>query len=187
MNDVPNPGIPGTPSPPPGAAPPAGAATTPGAPEAPITTPAAAMAKLDALRADPAWRESFISGHPVLAAQWRDLTELSTRALAGNETEAALAGRLEPSGFQPPGRLENIAMVEMLRGLEFSDAAIRETINGHEMTQAEHDAAKRWKSDKMGDKEWVARYLAGDAVAKREKMLADVILASPIKGKENAA
>ena len=54
------------------------------------------------------------------------------------------------------------------------------------MTQAEHDAAKRWKADRMGDKEWREKFLAGDAVAKREKMLADIILSSPIK-QEKAA
>jgi hypothetical protein len=167
--------IPGTPTPPPVAA------ITPGA-DAPIATPAEAVAKLDSLKADPVWRDAWLNGDPVRAAQYRDLNELATRQLASNETEAALAGRLEP-GFQPAGRLENLAMVDLLRNLEIRDEVIRQTLNGQEVTQEEFNLAKRWKADHMGDKEWSAKYLAGDALAKREKMLCDIILSSPIKEK----
>jgi hypothetical protein len=174
---APAPGVPGTPTPPP-------SAITPGADEV-IATPAQALAKLETLKGDPVWRDAWLSGDPVRAAQYRDLNEKATRAIATNETEAALAGRLE-NGFQPQGRLENLAMVDMLRNLEIGDDVIRQTLDGRPVTQAEHDAAKRWKSDHMGDKEWSTKFLAGDALAKREKMLADIILSSPIN-QEKAA
>lgn len=150
------------------------------------STPAEASAKLETLKADPTWRDAFLSGNGPQVQEFQSLSDLANQAQASNEIEAALAGRLE-DGIQPTGRLMNAGVVEMLRGLEIRDDVIRQTLTGHEVTQEEFEAVKRWKADHMQNKEWTTKYLGGDLEAQRSMTLANIVLSGPIKSKEKAA
>jgi len=80
-------------------------------------------------------------------------------------------------------------MVEMFREIGISDGAIRQTPDRYEFTQAEHDAAARWKAEHMRDPDWVAALQSGKMVGpsdnrrdpRRDKMLANIILTGNIK------
>jgi hypothetical protein len=58
---------------------------------------------------------------------------------------------------------------------------IRETLAGKEVTQAEHDAVKNLKAERMRDQAWVKEYMSGNGQHKRDMMLMNIVLTSSIK------
>lgn len=69
----------------------------------------------------------------------------------------------------------------MLREIGVTPEVIRQTLEGHEVTQAEYDATKAWQARAMRDQFFVKAYLDGDPDAAKQMMLASIILSSPIK------
>ena len=141
-------------------------------------TPAEATAKLDQLKADPAWRDGFLSGG---APQGREYAELSELAAQGDKVAAAMAGIEFPGPFQDSDHLQMMNTAELLRSMGFPPTAIRETLSGKEATQADVDLANAWKAQNLKSKEFVTRLMSGEPDAARQLMVANIILNSPRK------
>ena len=153
-------------------------------PAPPAPTPDQAVAKLAELQNDKNWTGKFLSGNGPEVAEFRSLTEIAIKS--GDRIDKAIAGVLDDAPIQQSGHMMNIAAAEMFRDLGIRDEVIREALMGKPVTQAEYDAVARLKAERMRDHAWVKEYMAGNGQHKRDAMLMDIVLTSPIK-KEAAA
>jgi hypothetical protein len=155
----------------------AGAPATPAAPPA---NAAEARTALDGKMADKQWGARLFSGDAATTTEYREL-----RALADSPDPAhAVARAMSGAGV---GEIQNSSDVEMrgmagyLRERGFNELQVQETLVGREATQAEVDAARMWKAQNLGSREFVTRLLAGEPDARRQLLVANVILTSPVK------
>jgi hypothetical protein len=155
----------------------------PGALPAPPATPAEASSRLTALKADPAWRDQFLAGNGPQVKEYHSLSEMAAK---GGDVDRAMAGVADVGTYQSTEHREMIFATKMLRELGVDDAVIRQHLTGHEVSQQEFDAVTRLKADKLGDSEWVTKYMAGERAQQREMALMNIVLSSTIK-KEAAA
>jgi len=155
---------------------------TPATP-APPSTPAEASARLDALRSDSKWTASLLSGGPAETKEFHTLHELASK---GDSVDMAIGGVLQPGVIQNSEHMQNIGAAEMLRELGIRDDVIRETLQGKSETKPWYDETVRWKADHMSNPDWVKRLMSGDVEARRQLMLANIIITGGITG-ESAA
>lgn len=148
---------------------------------APPATPAEATAKLEALKADPAWRDGFLSGSAPQAREYQELTALAAKGDKDAKVDLAMAGVMADAPFQDSGHIQNIAATKMFRELGIRDEVIRETLTDQEITQQDYDAVARWKADRLKDSAWVKAWLSGEGDQARDMMLANIVLSSNIK------
>lgn len=161
----------------------AAAAVSKDAPSAPIIPAAAneAAARLSELKADPKWREQFLSGSSTHAKELRDLQAVIDKE-QNTQLDMAIKGELF-DGIQPGGHLAAVGTAEMLREANIGDTAvIKQVLTGGEVTPQEHAAAIARKAELMGDAAWTDRYLKGGAAEKREMTLISIVLSSKLKG-----
>jgi hypothetical protein len=159
---------------------------TPAPPPALLPTNAAeAATRINELKADTAWRDRYLGGG---LTEKRDLTALQEIIHKGDnpDVDKAMAGVLDDAPIQRSGHMQMIGVAQHLRDLGIRDEIIRDTLTGRPVTQAEHDAVARLKADRMRDHAWTKEFLAGNGQHKRDAMLMDIVLTSPIK-KEAAA
>lgn len=152
------------------------------APAAPIIPASAneAAARLSELKADPKWRDQFLSGSSTHAKEMRDLQAVVDKE-QNTQVDMAIAGKLY-DGIQPGGHLAAVGTAEMLREANIGDTAIiKQVLTGGEVTPQEHAAAIARKSELMADAAWTDRYLKGGAAEKREMTLISIVLSSPVK------
>jgi hypothetical protein len=161
------------------------AALIPAAPPAPPTTPAAAATRLDQLKADAGWRDSFLRGNGPQVSEFHDLHALIAK---GDHIDAAMAGlRLGDGTFQPTDHMTNIGAAATFRDIGIRDEIIRDVLAGtHKVTKEEYRATEIWKRDRMGDPEFRQKYLAGEPEAYRKMTLANIILTGGIADEKAA-
>jgi hypothetical protein len=156
-------------------------ATTP----VPVTDSAQAKAQIESLSHDKVWREAFLRGSAAERAQFATLT---ARAAAGDPAAEALAGDLPPpggmeiTGSAVGGKIPARALaseVNALRSAGISDGAIQQLLDGYAMSAHEIEAVTRLKSMRLGDPEFVARYLKGGWSERREMTLIAAVLSAP--------
>jgi hypothetical protein len=138
------------------------AATLPAAPVVPAE-PAEALARIAQLKADPVWREKWMTGGPTQTREYQALFEVASRVTA-DPIEAAMAGFLENKIVQSSDHIEMIGAANWLRETGISDGVIREILSGKPVTQEAHDAAVRWKADHMRDSDWRNALLGGKMI-----------------------
>jgi hypothetical protein len=145
---------------------------------APPVNAAEASARLDVLAADKAWGKRLAAGDAVATKEFNSLTTMV--ADDGDKVAVAMSGQLPPGAN---GEIRELAgTASMLREVGIKDEIIKDVLAGtHTVTKAEYDATVRWKADHMSDPVWVKSYLGGSAEARRQAVLADIILSSNIK------
>jgi hypothetical protein len=147
------------------------------APPAPPANAAEASARLATLTNDKAWGDKLLASDPAATKEFKILTAMV--AEGGDHVDRALSGALPDV---PDSDLKTMAgTADMLRELGIKPDVVRQTLENHEVTQAEYDATKAWQARTMKDQFWVKAYLEGDPDAARQMMLASIILSSPIK------
>jgi hypothetical protein len=148
------------------------------APPAPPANATEASSRLAALSADKAWSGKLLSGDTSATKEFNSLTTMV--AEGGDGVAVAMSGVLPPAAN---GEMREMAgLTEFLRDTGITDDVIRQTLSGHEVTQAEFDATKRWHDQHMRDKEFTKKWLAGDPEAAKQMTLAHIILGSSVKG-----
>lgn len=148
-------------------------------PLAPPTTPAEASNRLNQAQADKNWTQSFLGGNPARVKEFNEWHELAAK---GDSTDLAMAGLYQPGGMNSRDHIQNMGTAAMLQEAGIRPQIIRDVLTDkHTVTQAEYDATKLWKEDRMTDPEFVKRYLAGDSEAKRKMLLADIILTGDVR------
>lgn len=158
------------PAPPPPAAP----------PPAPPANAAEAATRLHDLTADTAWRDRYLAGG---VTEKREITALQEMLNKSDNpgVDRAIAGILDDGPIQRSDHVQMIGVAQYLREFGIRDEVIRQTLTRQEITQAEHDAVARLKADRLRDHAWVKEFLSGNGQHKRDAMLMDIVLTSPIK------
>ena len=147
------------------------------APPAPPANAQEARTQLDALIADTARGAKLLAGDAATTKEFNSLTAMV--AEGGDQVDRAMSGALPDV---PDSELKAMAgTAAMLAEMGIKPEVVRQTLENHEVTQAEYDAAKAWQARTMRDQFWVKAYLEGDPDAARQMTLASIILSSPIK------
>jgi hypothetical protein len=150
-----------------------------GSPPAPPANATEASARLTALSGDRTWSGRLLSGDLTATAEFNSLTQMV--AEGGDKIDRAMSGVLPD--LLPDGDLKHMAgTADMLRSAGVTEAVIRETLSGKEVTQAEFNATKIWYDQKMRDQKFTKEWLAGDPEAGRLMMLAAIVLSSDVTG-----
>jgi hypothetical protein len=141
-----------------------------------------ARAALDTRMQNPDWAGKYLSGG---ANERREFDELTATIAKGGADVVAAAMAGAPLPDIPTSDQRNmVGAVEWLRELGIQDAAASQILRGDKVSAEEFQATKNWKAAAMADTGpdgFVAKYLAGDAEAKRKMALADGILTNGVK------
>jgi len=144
------------------------------------TTPAAAAAKLDSLIASPEFRTKLLAAG---AAETREFHELmATKSRGGaDKLDQVIAGTAEVPLVElvTAGQLSThnqMISAAALREIGVGDLAIRQVFEGKPVSRTEHDAVKALRADRLSDKEWRAKFLAGDRAAVRDMAHMNIVI-----------
>lgn len=144
-------------------------------------TASEAAARLEALKSDPKWRDELLGGSKTHAREMREL-QAAVDKEQNARTERAMAGIVPKAGpFEDGKARQMVEHANYLRANHVPDAAIRQSLAGSDVTQAEHDAATRAKAALMDDQDFVKAFLGGHGPAKTQMSLINIVLSSPIK------
>jgi hypothetical protein len=167
------------------------AAMSPAPPATDLTKPAniAAMSssqardRLAALQADEKWTARFLSGSKKEIDEFNNLTAKKNEA-GDRQLEIAMRHGVEVAPLIPEvtfdgalntARLANVIADLRDHGLE--DAHIEEAFDEtRTIPRATHEAVKQLQRQRLGDADYVKRYLAGGAAEKREMALIRIAL-----------
>lgn len=148
------------------------------------TSPQEATTQLAQLKADANFTKPFLEGAPAHVQRFRDLHEMIENG-TNADVDRAMAG--EYLGMNTPEHLQMMGAASMLQDAGIRPEIVRDVLAGtHTVSAAEYAVVKQFKQDKLSDKEWSARLLAGDSAATREWHLMNVILTGGIR-ESNAA
>jgi hypothetical protein len=161
----------------------------------PVTQEQAATAtkQLAELQAHPDFAAKFVSttdGYDV-KREYARLMQLSQHdsAKGGDRLDRIVAG-VEPVPFMETttdGSLSTINAIksaEWLREANLTDPQIKQALSGKPVAKAEYEAIKILRSDRLGNKDFVAKWLGGDAQARREMLLMNTVVANGYVGQE---
>jgi hypothetical protein len=146
-------------------------------------SPDEAAAKLNEKMASAEWRAKMLTGN---AEARRELAELVADKTGGSLTDSIMNGDALKNGsnlgFVTHGGqiplADQVAVVDDLRIAGVRDDAIRDLLEGRQVTPAEYDAVRRFREARLSDPEWTKKMLAGDPEAKRELLLMSMVRVS---------
>jgi hypothetical protein len=160
-------------------------------PPANPTTPVESGQRLEALSKDATWRDKFFSGD---VATRREFELLTTTVATADPVSLAIGGVTPPDGLDEnagalPGPREQVAGVQHLRELGFTNANVEEIYRG----ELRHDdggkldeaatamrvaEAEQWINRATKDAEFRKRLLSGDQEAAAQLHRASAIIAA---------
>jgi hypothetical protein len=147
-------------------------------PAATPATAAEAATKLDTLAKNLEWAKGVLTGSGPHVQEFQDLVSKSGSA---DKLDLIIAGKIEPPIFETTvnGELNSYKIattVADLRERGLDDATIRQAISNAPVSASERDAAKELRAVRLSDKEWTAKWLAGDRSAQKEMTLLNIII-----------
>jgi hypothetical protein len=161
----------------------------------PVTQEQAATAtkQLAELQAQPDFAAKYTSkddGYDV-KREFARLMQLSQHdtAKAGDQLDKIIAGtaKVEPFETTTGGQISTYNAMQTAAGLReigLTDSQIKQALAGKPVPKAEYDAIKTMRSDRLGNQEWTAKYLKGDAQARREMALMNTVIVNGYEGQE---
>lgn len=150
---------------------------------APPANAAEARALLDTRIADKDWGAKLLAGNSDVGREFRELSE---KAGGVDPIDAAIAGIVPASenGLRDSDAVMRANVATTLRELGIRDAVIRDHMTDRKYTAEEVAAVTQLKAERMSDREWTKKYLAGDAKAVKDMTLIHIILDAGVEGKE---
>jgi hypothetical protein len=125
---------------------------------------------LEARKADGEWTKRYLAGGHEERAEFLRLTE---------QMHAQPAGAINVGG--PSLEAQNADQADWLaENIDVSAAVIEQVRSGRPVTADEYRMATARKNALFGDPAWREKYFRGDAEARRQKVLLDVILSSRV-------
>jgi hypothetical protein len=119
------------------------------------------------------------------------LMELSQHdtAKGGDRLDQIIAGtvKIEPFETTTGSEISTYNAMQTAAGLReigLTDSQIKQAMAGQPVPKAEYDMIKMLRSDRMGNTEWTAKYLKGDAQARREMALMNTVIVNGYVGQE---
>ena len=160
--------------------------TTTIAPTVPTTTeipsdPGEAATALAARMSDKAWSDGFLRGGPQLI-EYQKLSEVAARKIDTDNVALAMEGKYLP--VNSANHLNMMGTATMLREAGIERDVIQQVLTGGPVSAEERATAESVKSKLMGNADWSKKWLAGDAEAKQQMMLLNIVLASDVKQEE---
>jgi hypothetical protein len=149
--------------------------------------------RLAALQADEKWTQHFLSGGKKEIDEFNNLTAKKNEA-GDRQLEIAMRNGVEAAPLIPEvtfdGALNTAKLANVIADLRdhgLEDAHIEEAfdVENRTLPRAKHEAVKRLEQQRLGDAEYVKRYLSGGAAEKREMALIRIALG--LKVAEEAA
>jgi hypothetical protein len=154
---------------------------------------AAATATLAERQKNPEWNAKLVStfdGADV-KREFKALMEASSKdtAKGGDQLDKIIAGtaKVEPFETTTGNQISTYNAMQtaaLLREVGLTDSQIKQSLAGKPVPKAEYDAIKTMRSDRLGNKEWTAKYLSGDAQARREMALMNTVVVNGYEGQE---
>jgi hypothetical protein len=138
---------------------------------------------LAARSADEKWRTGVLAGNGPEVKEFHGLVE---KGLGDSKLEQVLAGTAGDVPIFETVQGDQLTswklgrIVEQLRDDGLADDHVRELFANEPIDRATHDAARRLQQQRFSEPEYVARYLKGGAVEKREQLLIGILLGRPI-------
>lgn len=149
---------------------------------APPSTPAEAATCLSELAMDANWSAALLKGN---SPQVKEMNNLIALKSSGDKVDRIIAGTAETSigelnvgGISTANAMRSAAW---LKEAGISDGAIKEAFEGKPVTREVFNAVKQLQAERHGDAAWVAKLLSGDYAAKRDEILMNIVLISPVK------
>jgi hypothetical protein len=146
---------------------PAPAPTPPPAKATPTLTPAEAATALAAKMGDKDFAAKYLAGD---AAAKTEVGMLIRKKMEGDRIDAALSGVIVPGepnvGGVSPANL--LSAITSFRQVGISDLAIKEALNGQPVDKATFDRVMEFRSARLGDAEWVRRWMSGSRAERKE-------------------
>jgi hypothetical protein len=154
---------------------------------------ATATATLAERQKNPEWNAKLVSvtdGWDV-KREFKALMEASSKdtSKGGDRLDRIIAGteKVEMGEVTTGGTLSTantIRSVESLREAGLSDPQIKQVVSGAQVSRAEYDVVKTMRSDRLGNKDWVTKWLGGDFQAHREMLLMNTVIANGYVGQD---
>jgi hypothetical protein len=154
-------------------------------------SPAQAAAKLSDLMNSDEWREKYLAGSGPAVRSYNELAAKKAEAEADERLDAIVAGTAEPPWLEMTtgGQITTRAAMqtaEQLRGFGMNDEQIKQVLSGARVSRAEYDAIKLLRADRMGNRDWTTKLLAGDFQAGREFALMNTVIANGYREEKSA-
>lgn len=145
-------------------------AAAPAANAAPFAlTPETAAARLEAIKADPAWVAAFSKGDVKAAAEYAELWRV-IYSTADQQTQATAQAREERA--QLVNQYRSVA--------EINDDVAIQIINNTPVSEHERQlVSQEWERLKS-DSTWVKAWLSGGRKERTQKTLIDIVMARPV-------
>jgi hypothetical protein len=139
------------------------------------TTATEARAVLDTRVADKDWGGRVFNGDVAANKELRELTAL---AAAGGADTVAVAMAGNPVNMPTTDQAYMAHVTAMFRELGIRDEVTSEFLRGNQPTPQEYELVVNWKKEKMGDAEFVKRFLEGGVKEGQLMMIANSVIAN---------
>jgi hypothetical protein len=137
------------------------------------------------------WRTAWLAGNGPQRKEYDSLmaAKHADAAMAGDHLDKIVAGKAEIPFMESTtgGQISTINAMksaEWLHEANLTDPQIKQALSGQPVAKAEYEAIKILRSDRMGNKEFVAKWLGGDVQAHREMLLMNTVMANGYVGQE---
>jgi hypothetical protein len=148
------------------------------APPAPPKTATEAHTALDARRADNDWGAKVFAGDIAANKELRDLTAMI--AAGGDDTvEVAMAGH--PANMPTTDLHQMAHTTAMFRSLGIRDEVTSQFLRGEPVSVLEYELVANFKKEKMGDEDFIKRFLSGGIKERQQMLIANSVLVNGIK------
>jgi hypothetical protein len=148
-------------------------------PSAPPANAAEARTRLDGLIADKEFGAKLIAGDANANREFRALQEKADSVDPADMAAVAMSGGLPE---MPDSRVKLMhETVGLLREIGINEVTIRETLEGHLVSQSEYDRVAAYKSRLMKDPVFVRDFLSGNPEARQKMTLIAIVQSGGIK------
>lgn len=148
----------------------------------PPAPPAAtdAQIQMNALTADPAWVDRFLSGNASALNEFHTLSgAIVDGGSADDVVTSVLAGKAPELGNTVQKQMA--ATVDHFRGLAIDDGVTKQFLSGEKVSPHEYQLVCNLKRELMGDAEFVRAYLAGDVKANKRMTIINSVIVNGVK------
>jgi hypothetical protein len=154
-------------------------------------TAAEATAQLADLMKNPEWQTAWLAGNGPQRKEYASLmaAKHADPSAAGDRLDQIVAGKAEIPFMESTtgGQISTINTMksaEWLREAGLTDPQIKQALSGAQVSKGEYEAVKILRGDRMGSKEFIAKWLGGDVEANRQMLLMNTVIANGYVGQE---
>ena len=100
---------------------------------------------------------------------------------AGGDDTVSVAMSSHPALMPTTDMAAMAVTTALFRELGIRDEVTSQFLRGEQVTPEEYEAVSNFKKEKMGDAEWVKRYLDGGVKERQQLLIANTVLVNGVK------